>query len=310
MATPAANGHIVDSMELNRRNWANLLAYVANVAVTYGSLTGIFGETNTNLSKKYQTLVTPAGWAFSIWGPIFIWEGIFAAAQMFPQLRSAGVAQRVSSWWCCACMFQIAWSIFFAREAITLALLCMLGILMSLLGLLWRADTADSMKCTEYWLLRAPFSLHAGWILAASAVNISVQADAAKASPETLLALAIVSLGAVFAMVTLFALAVPKPDFILCLASAWALLGVSAELNSADNLLNPDRFNPVAWDKVTLFGVRVAALVLGLVSLVLSVLAAGLRVSRHGASRMHEPQTALHSESVSIALAQTPESSA
>lgn len=186
----------------------------------------------------------------------------------------------------------------------------MLGILMSLLGLLWRADTADSMKCNEYWLLRAPFSLHAGWIIAASVVNISVQADASKASPETLLALAIVSLGAVFVMVALFAVAVPKPDFILCLASSWALLGVSAELNSADNLLNPDRFNPVAWDKVTLAGVRMAALVLGLVSFVLAVLAAGLRVSAHGASRLRQSQTAVPSESLSIALAQTGESAA
>ena len=53
-----------DVIPLGWRNWANLLAYVVNLGLTYSSLTGLFGETNTDLSAKYQTLVTPAGYAF------------------------------------------------------------------------------------------------------------------------------------------------------------------------------------------------------------------------------------------------------
>ena len=48
-------------------NIANLAFYCLNLLLIYLSITGIFGETNTALSSKYQTLVTPSGWAFSIW---------------------------------------------------------------------------------------------------------------------------------------------------------------------------------------------------------------------------------------------------
>merc|ERR1719313_124544 len=80
------------------RNWLNLGAYVLNTIVTYVSLTGIFGKTNTELSAKYETLVTPSGWAFSIWGPIFIREGIFVVAQLFPRFRKSEVVHRMSPW--------------------------------------------------------------------------------------------------------------------------------------------------------------------------------------------------------------------
>ena len=36
-------------------------------------------QTNTVVSKAYPTLVTPAGWAFSIWGIIYTLEGVRAA---------------------------------------------------------------------------------------------------------------------------------------------------------------------------------------------------------------------------------------
>ena len=50
-------------------HFVNLLAYIVNVFVTY--LVGVGGymdlPSNSELSQKYQTLVTPVGWAFSIW---------------------------------------------------------------------------------------------------------------------------------------------------------------------------------------------------------------------------------------------------
>ena len=183
--------------EMGWRNWANLAAYVVNLGMTYGSLTGldfllsasfsfllfkvwtkmnwgivwfrcwtgfgsgIFGKTNTELSQKYQTLVTPAGYAFSIWGPIFIWEGIFAVAQMFPSFRSTNVVRSITPWWIAACIFQCCWTVTFARESIFISFWCMVGILVSLLGGIIRSDLQPYSN-KEFWLLRAPFSLHGG----------------------------------------------------------------------------------------------------------------------------------------------------
>eukprot|EP00439_Symbiodinium_sp_Y106_P068896 s2156_g11.t1 len=42
-------------------NLLNLAAFLVNLGITYGSLTGAFGPTNSSLSAKYHTLITPSG---------------------------------------------------------------------------------------------------------------------------------------------------------------------------------------------------------------------------------------------------------
>jgi hypothetical protein len=129
------------------------------------------------------------------------------------------------------------------------------------------------MSTADFFLLRAPFSLHLGWIVAASAVNTSVQADAARASPSVLLSFAILSYVAVVAISTIFALAAKDADAIICLVAAWAFGGVYSELKNPADLNNPDRYNPYKWDTVTLRGLDGAALGVVIVSLVLALLA-------------------------------------
>ena len=174
------------------QSWLNFLAYLVNLGITYGSLTGAFGKTNEELSEKYQTLVTPAGWAFSIWGLIFIWEGVFAVAQMFPTLGGSPVVNTMTPWWICACGFQIAWTLVFAQDIIPASLVCMLGILVCLLTGIIRTDFLPEISVKEYFLLRAPFSLHSGWIIAASSLNINVYADSTRATNTSLLMVAMV----------------------------------------------------------------------------------------------------------------------
>jgi len=43
------------------------------------------------VSAAYPTLFTPAGWAFAIWGLIFIMEGVFAVYQLLPSVRDTKV---------------------------------------------------------------------------------------------------------------------------------------------------------------------------------------------------------------------------
>eukprot|EP00448_Togula_jolla_P013184 CAMPEP_0170603762 /NCGR_PEP_ID=MMETSP0224-20130122/19078_1 /TAXON_ID=285029 /ORGANISM="Togula jolla, Strain CCCM 725" /LENGTH=280 /DNA_ID=CAMNT_0010928651 /DNA_START=102 /DNA_END=941 /DNA_ORIENTATION=+ len=236
---------------LTARNWISLAAFVLNLVITYTSLTGLFGETNSDLSKKYQTPVTPAGWAFSIWGLIFVWEAVFAVAQMFSPFRDSPVTMRIAPWWWSACLFQILWTIFFAQEMITASLVCMVGILVSLMGLAF-STAGLKVSCLEYWLLRGPFSVHLGWIIVATAVNVSVQADASKASPKQLLILALISYEVVCVLATIFATAIGRPDPVVCLVACWAFYAIAAELRDPVNLNDPTRFNAYELDSRTL----------------------------------------------------------
>ena len=125
------------------QSWLNMLACLVNLGITYGSFTGAFGATNEELSEKYQSLVTPAGYAFAIWGAIFTWEGIFAVAQMFPSFSTSPVVDTVTPWWIFACCCQVAWALFFAQDLIPGSLVCMLGILLGLVNSAHRLPARD-----------------------------------------------------------------------------------------------------------------------------------------------------------------------
>lgn len=260
------------------RNYINLVAYVLNCVITYASLTGIWGETNSDLSAKYQTLVTPAGWAFIIWGPIFIWEGVFAVAQMLARFRGSEVVQLASPWWWGACLCQCVWTFAFAQEVIFLSLLMMLGILACLTGLVVRTGGLQ-LTWAEYLCLRAPFCLHLGWIICASAVNTNVQFDAGKASQEVLLAVAVLSFVAIVAANVALVTTAVKPDAITSLVAAWALVAVASELSDPENLRSQDRYNPHEWPELVLDGLRGAATgaALGAIALAAVALALALR---------------------------------
>ena len=54
----------------------NVIFLVVTILMNYLSNTGIFnGETMASISAKYPSLFTPAGYAFSIWGLIYL--GLF-----------------------------------------------------------------------------------------------------------------------------------------------------------------------------------------------------------------------------------------
>merc|ERR1712061_238334 len=148
----------------------------------------------------------------------------------------------------------------FGQEVIWLALLLMLGIHASLLGMAICADTVH-LSVTEYALFRAPFALHLGWIICASLLNINVMADASKAAPPTALGFAITSVALLLAVVTAFTLALRRPEPLVGAVAAWALAAIAAELEDPQLLNDPTRFNPYQWDDVTLSGLLLAALV-------------------------------------------------
>ena len=111
--------------------------------------------------------MTPAGWAFSIWGLIFLSEAVFTVAQLLPAHRSSPVVHDgVGLWWAAACIAQCVWTPLFAQEVMWAQLLAMLSILAALSGLArsCAALTAQgAVSSRGWWLLVAPFSLHLGW---------------------------------------------------------------------------------------------------------------------------------------------------
>lgn len=263
------------------QNWTNVAAYVVNVGATLLSSASLFGEQVEFVSKKYQTLVTPVAWAFAIWGPIFLWEGIFVVAQMLPAFRRTLVPQVVAPFWLTACVSQALWYVAWQREWIFVSFVFIFADLGGLLAAMFAADRAAprGIAASEWWLLRAPFSLHAGWLVAANVVSLNVSAVYLKADPSQLLALANASLALVAVVATMFGVAYWKPDCILCFVASWALMGIYVELKNPVYLLDPDHYNPFVWPSLAVSGVSGTAGLLALLCVALAIIGAVLRLA-------------------------------
>lgn len=209
--------------------WVNLGAYFFNVAMTYtfGGSSAFDLPTNGEISQKYQTLVTPAGWAFSIWGIIFTLQLIWAVR---PVLFHSGdrflAAVGYNYLW--IVLAQSTWSVCFTFERIGLSTVAMFVIL----TLLWRTVfvlRSEPSTLGEYAGWKLPLSLHAGWITAATTVAVSLQAVALEASSTFQLYVALLSVGV---LVLVSAGLIYKHEYVMTLPIAWALLAVKAELGN------------------------------------------------------------------------------
>eukprot|EP00563_Minutocellus_polymorphus_P017858 CAMPEP_0197725858 /NCGR_PEP_ID=MMETSP1434-20131217/11362_1 /TAXON_ID=265543 /ORGANISM="Minutocellus polymorphus, Strain CCMP3303" /LENGTH=311 /DNA_ID=CAMNT_0043311581 /DNA_START=23 /DNA_END=959 /DNA_ORIENTATION=+ len=89
---------------------------------------------------------------------------------------------------------------------------------------------SDGTK-TEYWLLRFPFEVHTGWIVAAFAVNSNVAAAKWEASAPALFGLAVASIVYII-ICAAFCLFLKKPNYAVPLTLAWATFGIAEELRS------------------------------------------------------------------------------
>jgi len=226
---------------LNYLNYLNVIGYIINVFFTFFSVP-VFGiPDNGELSDKYQTILTPSGWAFAIWGIIFTAEGIFAVVQMIPKFRNDPMVQDgIFIWYFVSCVAQSGWTLAFGYEVIILSLVFMISILVSLVMILVLQDRVQSDgSLLKYWLLRFPFSIHCGWIVSATCLNIGVVAVDAGSSAQMQSNLAIICL--VFIVLCSFAATfLPKsPNYAIPGVACWTTLAIAFELNGpADNIAN------------------------------------------------------------------------
>jgi len=280
---PASAG--VSTAPFLAMNGWSLLAYILSALVICYTATGAYGKTNQQIGDTFPTLLTPAGWTFNIWGPILLWEGLFAVVQMLPPLRGSAVVQVLTPWWLATCFLQVLWQMTFSHLDFDVAIFFKLGIFGSLLGL---CLTVDNLRLTaaEYWLCRAPFSLHLGWVIIGTLVNITTAAEERLLTSTTMMALTIAALAYSLAVAALLSLCRPEADPIIPLPLAWGFLGIWSELDtmlrargeSTQTLPEPNERNPYGWGEIVLNGFKDAALFLSISCLFLSITCAVLRL--------------------------------
>ncbi|MFA5024651.1 MAG: TspO/MBR family protein [Patescibacteria group bacterium] len=151
---------------------STLVSYVIMVAVNASAiLLPIAGKQTGDVSNSYPNLFTPAGYAFSIWGLIYILLGIYVVYQFWQgKNEKVGLINRL---FIVNSLLNAAWIFAWHYDVIWLSVIIMAGLLITLIKI---ADILRVNKLTnkESWLIRLPFSVYFGWITVATIANITV----------------------------------------------------------------------------------------------------------------------------------------
>ncbi len=135
----------------------------------------ITGTSVAAISNRFPVQITPAGWAFSVWGIIYISLIVYAIYQALPMQRTNPRLRRIGHWYLLTCMANIAWLFLWVNEQITLSLVAMVVLLLSLITLYVRADmNRTNIARIERWCVNIPFGIYMGWITVATIVNVTV----------------------------------------------------------------------------------------------------------------------------------------
>lgn len=240
-------------------NYANVVGYILNASVVFGS--PYFGlQDNATLSAKYQTLVTPAGYAFAIWGVIFTAEMIWTVAQCLPSHRSNElVTKGVGYNFVWACLAQALWTVVFGLEKISLSLVAMILILIPLVWILNSLSSMSTDSVGQYWLLKFPFEIHAAWIMAATLVNINLVFVALASSPKLQTTVGWTSLVVAAVVGIVYTL---KRAWVVPSVLAWASAAIAKELSNPKDLIIAT-FSEATIKHTKVAAASVSALLLG-----------------------------------------------
>ena len=128
------------------------------------------------LSDQYPTRVVAAGYAFAIWGIIFLGTLIYAIYQVRSGAPSGPFLDRLAPYAIAAFFLTGIWIPIFQLERFLLSLIVMLlllGTLALIYGLITQQVETVGLSTAELWIIKAPFSIFLGWITAATILNFS-----------------------------------------------------------------------------------------------------------------------------------------
>ncbi len=162
----------------------NLAAYALNVVSV-----GVPGRLDSEASdveggelspRSGKTLVAPSGWAFSIWGPIFLGELVSVTAPFLLKETDPVVdlLRKTSAPFIGAQIFQSLWCASFRPKYKGLSRYISSGFLAATAFSLSKAHAiyaknSHLYSTLQYWTFFLPISLHFGWITAAAVVNLN-----------------------------------------------------------------------------------------------------------------------------------------
>lgn len=213
------------------RQFLNLLAIIAAFGINIlANIAPFNGQTIGEISNTVfrEVLITPANYAFAIWGLIYLGLISLGIYQVLPRQRQNAYLRRLGYFLILASLAQIFWVFFFQYGLFTLSLFAMLGILLPLIGIYLRLEIGlRRVSRAEKWLIQIPLSIYLAWISVATIVNVATTLYALGwngwgINPEVWSAIALFAGAAIGAIV-----GIQRADPAFVLVIVWALVAIA-----------------------------------------------------------------------------------
>ncbi|QQS33865.1 MAG: tryptophan-rich sensory protein [Acidobacteriota bacterium] len=194
--------------------------------VNYLATTGRLNNIDTAvISDKYPTVLTPAGYAFAIWSLIYAGLIAFSIYQLFK--LDCVRYRRVRPLYLLSCFLNALWLWLWHQEMLVACLIVIAALFLTALSIAVMFRNTDSPADTL--IARGTFGLYAGWLTAATLVNLSIviKASGAELSSLTwnLIAVACLLAATTMAVFVRFAFR----NFLYPLAIAWAATAIAVK---------------------------------------------------------------------------------
>lgn len=148
------------------------------VAVNYVANSGLVADqTMGSVSEKYENLFTPAGYAFSIWGVIYLFLlafVIYQAKGIISGKEPPALVSKIGVWFVISCMMNILWVFAWLNEYLGLSVVIIIILMVSLIKIIMNTrmelDDEPLPVIAFFWW---PFSFYSGWVTVAVIANIA-----------------------------------------------------------------------------------------------------------------------------------------
>lgn len=160
-------------MSIKRKAWINVIMLLITFGVNFLGASGfINGMSQADVSDKYNTLITPAGFTFSIWSIIYtlLLVSLILMAIKSNQSYYKKTVELISVDIWLSLIFNMLWIVSFSFEWVGISTIFIFIYLYFLTRILMKLKTINQ---DGQWLIPVSFGLNAGWLFIASVVNVA-----------------------------------------------------------------------------------------------------------------------------------------
>jgi len=157
------------------RQWTVVLSLIAAIIVNILSFTlPLNGQTTGEISDRYPSYFTPAGYVFAIWGIIYLGLLAYAIYQALPSQRENPRLRRTGYLFAVSCLVNILWLICWHYEIFILVLPALVTLALLLAAIYLRLNVGlVAVSPAERLFVHIPFSIYLAWSIIAAISNTS-----------------------------------------------------------------------------------------------------------------------------------------